>query len=67
MTDEQMARLQSKQEELGVGSTDLMLFDGGYVRMEAKRNYISTGYGNDQEFSQQLNNLLFHFSNHLVF
>ena len=29
MTDEQMARLLSKQEELGLGSKDLMLFDGG--------------------------------------
>ncbi len=34
MTDEQMARLQSKQEELGVGSTDLILFDGGHVRID---------------------------------
>ena len=29
MTDEQVARLLSKQEELGLGSDDLMLFDGG--------------------------------------
>lgn len=28
MTDEQIARLLSKQEELGLGSNDLMLFDG---------------------------------------
>ena len=31
ITDEQMARLLSKQEELGLGSNDLMLFDGGNV------------------------------------
>ena len=31
MTDEQIARLLSKQEELGLGSNDLMLFDGGDV------------------------------------
>ena len=29
MTDEQIARLLSKQEELGLGSNGLMLFDGG--------------------------------------
>ena len=29
MTDEQIARLLSKQEELGLGSDDLKLFDGG--------------------------------------
>ena len=38
MTDEQIARLLSKQEELGLGSNDLVLFDGDHLardRIEA--------------------------------
>ncbi|CAD6594504.1 MAG: hypothetical protein ASARMPREDX12_009140 [Alectoria sarmentosa] len=36
MTDEQIARLLSKQEELGVGSDDRMLFDGGDVGTDSE-------------------------------
>ena len=36
MTDEQIARLLSKQEELGLGSNDLMLFDGGDVGTDSE-------------------------------
>lgn len=36
MTDEQIARLLSKQEELGLGSKDLMLFDGGDVGTDSE-------------------------------
>lgn len=36
MTDEQIAKLLSKQEELGLGSTTLMLFDGDNVGKETE-------------------------------
>ena len=36
MTDEQIARLLSKQEELGLGSSDLMLFSGGDVETNSE-------------------------------
>ena len=36
MTDEQIARLLSKQEELGLGSDDLMLYDGGDVGTDSQ-------------------------------
>ncbi len=36
MTDEQVARLLSKQEELGLGSDDLMLFDGDDVGTDSQ-------------------------------
>ena len=36
MTDEQIAKLLSKQEELGLGSTSLMLFDGDIVGKETE-------------------------------
>lgn len=36
MTDEQIARLLTKQEELGLGSSDLMLFDGADVGTDNK-------------------------------
>ena len=36
MTDEQIAKLLSKQEELGLGSTSLMLFDGDIVGQETE-------------------------------
>ena len=38
MTDEQLARLLSKQEELGLGSDDLMLFDGGDVGTDSQED-----------------------------
>ena len=37
MTDEQIARLLSKQEELGLGSNDLMLLDGGDVETDSEK------------------------------
>lgn len=37
MTDEQIARLLSKQEELGLGSNDLMLFDGGDAEIDSEK------------------------------
>ena len=36
MTDEQIAKLLSKQEELGLGSTSLMLFDGNIIGKETE-------------------------------
>lgn len=36
MTDEQIARLLSKQEELGLGSNDLLIFDGGDVGTDSE-------------------------------
>ena len=36
MTDEQIARLLSKQDELGLGSDGLMLFDGADVEMDSQ-------------------------------
>lgn len=36
MTDEQIARLLSKQEELGLGSNDLIIFDGGDVGTDSE-------------------------------
>ena len=36
MTDEQIARLLSKQEELGLGSNDLMIFDGDDVGTDSE-------------------------------
>ncbi len=38
MTDEQIARLLSKQEELGLGSKDLMLFDAGNVATDGEEH-----------------------------
>ena len=43
MTDEQVARLLSKQEELGLGSDDLMLYDGGDVATDSQETFQLDG------------------------
>lgn len=43
LTDEQVARLLSKQEELGLGSDDLMLFDGGVFGTDRQEDFQVDG------------------------
>ena len=43
MTDEQVARLLSKQDELGLGSDDLMLYDGGDVWTDSRDEHQLDG------------------------
>ena len=43
MTDEQVARLLSKQDELGLGSDDLMLYDGGDVSTDSRDEHQLDG------------------------
>ena len=43
ITDEQVARLLSKQDELGLGSDDLMLYDGGDVWTDSRDDHQLDG------------------------
>ena len=51
MTDEQIARILSKQEELGMGSADILLFDGLDVDDEYDDDALNLDYDDDGDGS----------------